>query len=117
MCGFSIPTNVVDKGLCLVHIGPVLISKHAKIGQNCRIHVCVNIGADARISDAAPTIGNCVYIAPGAKLFGGITLADKIAVGENAVVNKSFYEENISIGGVPAKKISDVGSEGIIDPI
>lgn len=115
LCGFSIPLNVVDKGLSLVHIGPVVISEYAKIGQNCRIHVGVNIGADARVSDAAPTIGNCVYIGPGAKLFGKITIADRIAVGANAVVTQSFTEENIAIGGVPAKKISSVGTDGIIN--
>lgn len=114
MLGFSIPTNVVDKGLALVHIGPVVISDHAKIGQNCRIHVGVNVGADARVSDAAPIIGDRVYIGPGAKLFGKITIADNIAIGANAVVTKSFEEGNISIGGVPAKKISDLGTEGIV---
>ena len=114
MCGFSIPTNVVGKGLSLVHIGPVVISRYARIGENCRIHVGVNIGADARVSDAAPVIGNRVYIGPGAKLFGNISIADGIAVGANAVVTKSFTEENVSIGGVPAKKISDTGTDGII---
>ena len=114
LCGFSIPVNVADKGLSLVHIGDVVVSEYAKIGKNCRIHVGVNIGADARIPDAAPVIGDCVYIGPGAKLFGQISIADRIAVGANAVVTKSFTEENISIGGVPAKKISDVGTEGII---
>lgn len=113
-CGFSIPLNVVDKGLCLAHIGPVIISPYAKIGAFCRIHVGVNIGADARISDQTPQIGNRVYIAPGAKLFGGIKIADGVAVGANAVVTKSFEEPNCSIGGVPARKISDRGTEDII---
>lgn len=74
----------------------------------------VNIGADARISNAAPTIGNNVYIGPGAKLFGQIEIADGIAIGANAVVNKSFWERNISIAGVPAKKIGTGGTKGII---
>lgn len=114
LCGFSIPNNCVGKGLCLPQIGPVIISEHAQIGDNCRIHVGVNIGADARISDAAPQIGNNVYIGPGAKLFGAIEIADNIAIGANAVVNKSFVEKGISIGGVPAKKISEIGTVGIL---
>ncbi len=114
MCGFSIPTNVVGKGLAIIHIGPIIISENARVGQNCRIHVGVNIGADARLTEDAPIIGDCVYIGPGAKLFGKIIIANKIAVGANAVVTKSFTEENISVAGVPAKKISDTGSEGII---
>lgn len=37
-------------------------------------------------------------------------MADRIAVGANAVVNKSFGEPDIFIGGVPAKKIRDKGN-------
>lgn len=37
-------------------------------------------------------------------MLGDVRLADNIAVGANAVVNKSFDEENIAIAGVPAKK-------------
>ena len=37
-----------------------------------------------------------------------------MAIGANAVVNKSFPEGNCTIGGVPAKKISDKTSEGLL---
>lgn len=80
-----------------------------KVGDNCRIHVCVNIGTQAGYSNLAPEIGNNVYIAPGAKIFGKIQIADDIVIGANAVVNKSFVESGVSIGGVPAKKISEKG--------
>lgn len=113
-CGFTIPNNVVGKGLCLAHIGPVIISPYARLGDWCRIHVGVNIGADAREGTKAPQIGNRVYIAPGAKLFGDIVIADDIAIGANAVVTKSFRDSGCSIAGIPAKKISDKGSVGII---
>lgn len=112
--GISIPINVVDEGLTIVHIGPIIISSKAKIGKNCRIHVGVNIGnAPAKGIDGAPVIGNNVYIGPGAKIFGGITIGDNVAIGANAVVNKSF-ESNITIAGVPAKKISDNNSKKYI---
>ncbi|UUM12851.1 serine acetyltransferase [Clostridiaceae bacterium HFYG-1003] len=114
VCGFSIPINTVDKGLCIAHIGPIIISPHAHLGENCRIHVGVNIGADARAFNAAPQIGNNVYFAPGAKLFGAIKISDNIAIGANAVVNRSFEQVGISIGGIPAKKISEQGTEGIL---
>lgn len=114
MCGFSITINCVEKGLCLSHIGPIIINPYARIGMNCRLHVGVNIGADARIAENAPIIGNNVYIGPGAKIFGKISIANNIAIGANAVVNKSFLEENISIGGIPAKKISGIGTKGIL---
>lgn len=108
--GFSIPLNVFGSGLSIAHVGPIVVSPYARIGRNCRIHVGVNIGTRAGVPDEAPTIGDDVYIGPGAKLFGPIEVADRIAVGANAVVNKSFGEPSISIGGVPAKKISDKGN-------
>lgn len=112
--GFSIPVNTTGKGLCISHIGPIIINPYAKIGDNCRIHVGVNIGADARLGKACPIIGNNVYIGPGAKIFGQVIIADNIAIGANAVVNKSFNDCGISIGGIPAKKISDLGTSGIL---
>ena len=40
---------------------------------------------------------------------GGATIADGIAIGAGAVVNKSFAEKDITIAGVPARKISNNG--------
>jgi serine O-acetyltransferase len=112
--GFSIPFNVFGPGLSIAHSGTIVVNRNAKIGHNCRIHTCVNIGTKAGYSDLSPHIGDNVYIGPGAKIFDSIKIADGIAIGANSVVNKSFLEENISIAGVPAKKISDKGSEGLL---
>lgn len=56
-----------------------------------------------------PHIGNNVVIGVGAVVLGDTYIADGIAVGANAVVNKSFEEPNIAIAGVPARKISNNG--------
>jgi serine O-acetyltransferase len=109
--GFSIPINVLGPGVSLPHRGTIVIHSKAKIGKNARIHVCVNIGA---YKGKAPILGDNIYIAPGAKIFGEIKIANNIAIGANAVVNKSFEEENITIGGVPASKINNNGSEELI---
>lgn len=108
--GFEIPINTFGKGLSIGHIGTIVINGAVKIGDNCRIHTCVNIGTEAGYADRAPNIGDNVYIGPGAKIFGDIKIADGIAIGANSVVNKSFTENNISIAGVPAKKISSKGT-------
>ena len=55
-----------------------------------------------------------MFIAPGAALLADITIADGIAVGANAVILQSFLEPWITIGGVPARKISDKGSKGLL---
>lgn len=108
--GFEIPINCIGKGLSIAHFGTIVINGATKIGENCRLHVDVNIGTQAGYTDRAPVLGNNIYIGPGAKIFGDINIADGIAIGANAVVNKSFNECNISIGGVPAKKISNKGT-------
>lgn len=112
--GFAIPPNVFGAGLAIAHSGTIVVNGGAKIGRNCRLNVGVNIGTKAGGDISAPTIGDNVYIGPGAKLFGDIIIADGIAIGANAVVNKSFEDTNITIAGVPARKISDKGSEGLL---
>ncbi len=104
---FSIPENVVDEGLQLPHYGTIVINGNARIGKNCRIHVCVNIGASGG-SLKAPQIGDYVYIAPGAKIYGDITIANRIAIAANAAVSRSFLSADKLIGGVPAKEIGDI---------
>lgn len=117
--GFSIPLNVFDYGLGIVHYGLVVISPDAKIGKNCRIHAGVNIGGSAGFKQKgdnksyAPIIGDNCYIGPGAKLFGPIVIGDKTVIGANAVVTKSF-NGNCTIAGVPAKLLSSKNSDGLV---
>lgn len=114
--GFSIPINVFGPGLSIVHYGTIVINRNSKVGSNCRIHACVNIGASGGES-GAPKIGDNVYIAPGAKIYGHISIANNIAIGANAVVNKSCEEENVALAGVPAKPIGAVDIKKIIKHI
>lgn len=109
LCGFEIPLNCFDEGLSIAHRGNIIVNRAAHIGKNCRLHIGVNIGTAPGCSDACPIIGDDVYIGPGAKLYGRITVASGIMIGANAVVTKSFTEENICIAGVPARKIGDRG--------
>ena len=99
--GYTIYKNNFGPGLCIGHYGTLVVNKKARIGANCRIHVCVNIGGTDK---GVPTIGDNVYIGPGAKIFGPITIGNNVTIGAGAVVNKSF-PDNVVIAGVPAKII------------
>lgn len=107
--GYTIPPNCIGAGLLLPHYGTIIITPKAKIGENCVIHCCVNIGINSRGENnkGAPVIGNNVYISPGAKLFGGIMIGDNVIIGANAVVNKSF-PSNVVIAGCPAKIVKQI---------
>jgi serine O-acetyltransferase len=104
--GYSIPINVFGEGLSLPHIGTIVISGKARIGKNCRLHVGVNIGASAG-NPNAPTIGDNVYIGPGAILFGDIVIADNVTVGANATVNSSCEQQSVVLAGSPAKIVKE----------
>jgi len=114
LLGFSIPPNVFGPGLSIAHYGTIVVNPGAKIGANCRLHVGVNIGTSAGQSVAAPTLGDNCYIGPGAKLFGHIEIGPGTVIGANAVVNESFPDGHITLGGVPAKQISSRGSGGLL---
>ncbi|MDY3959685.1 serine acetyltransferase [Romboutsia timonensis] len=110
--GFSIPINTFGPGLAILHRGTIVVNGNAKIGANCRINIDVNIGTQMGYKDACPTIGNNVFIGPGAKLFNKITVGDNVAIGANSVVNKNI-PDNVSIAGIPAKIINNRGTQGV----
>lgn len=111
--GFSIPVNCFGPGLSIAHYGPIVVNTTAKVGKNCRIHEGVTIGATGKNGQAAMIGDNC-FLATGAKVIGDIHLGNDIAVGANAVVTKSFLEDKITLGGVPAKKISNHSSRDFL---
>lgn len=111
--GFSIPKNAFGPGLSIPHYGTIVVNSQAKIGKNCKIHAGVNIGASGG-KPGAPIIGDNVYLGPGCKIYGEITIANNIAVAANACVGSSFLEENILIGGIPAKKIKTFDIKSIL---
>lgn len=112
--GFSIPPNTFGPGLAIAHRGTIVVNGGARIGANCRIHVDVNIGTEAGKSAAAPKIGDNCYIGPGVKLFGEIVIGPGTVIGANSVVNKSFPDGNQTLAGIPARKISDKTSDGLL---
>lgn len=115
--GFDIPLNVFGPGLRIVHYGTIIVNSHARIGANCELQNLVHIAQNLHNaqkgagSNKAPTIGDNVFIGPGARVLGDITIADGIVIGANSVVTMSFCEPNITIAGAPARKISDRGTD------
>ena len=106
--GFHIPINTIEEGLCLVHTGPIYINKHAHISKYARIHPMTTIGKNIGTNQQSPIIGNNVWIGPGARIYGNIKIGNNVVIGANSVVNKTF-PSNITIAGIPAKKINDKG--------
>jgi serine O-acetyltransferase len=103
------PRAVIGEGLYINHFGSIFVGA-VVIGENCNLSQEVTIGVAGRGSQRGmPTIGNRVYLAAGAKIFGQVTIGDDVAVGANAVVTKSIPDCAV-VAGVPAKVISFRGS-------
>lgn len=103
--GIEIGPNCFGKGLNIFHAGNVIINPAVRVGEKCSLHGANCIGNNGLTQDT-PTIGNNVDIGYGAVVIGGITIADDIKIGANAVVNQSFLEPGCTIAGVPAKIVN-----------
>jgi serine O-acetyltransferase len=113
--GFQIPLNVFGPGLSIAHYGTIIVNRDACVGANCTLMNLVHI-ANKTARTPSPKIGDNVYIGPGARLLGDITVADGTVVGANSVVTKSICEPNTTVAGVPAHKIGDRGTESYWRP-
>jgi serine O-acetyltransferase len=113
---FDIPLNVFGPGLSISHYGAVVVNCNARIGAGCRLHNLVHIARKTGHEAGAPIIGDNVFIGPGARILGEITIADGTVIGANSVVTKSVLEPNTTVAGVPARKIGERGTESFWPP-
>lgn len=102
--GLQIYAGTCARGLHIWHYGSVIISGDAVVGENCTIHGQACIGSDGA-SDEAPVLGKNLDIGVGAKIIGGVTLADDIRIGAGAVVVKSCEIPGATLVGVPARPV------------
>lgn len=114
--GIQIPTSTnIGKGFYIGHFGTIVITGGAVIGKNVNISPCVNIGkANRGKHEGYPTIGNCVYIGPGAKIVGNVKIGNNVAIGAGAVVT-SDVPDNACVGGVPARILNMNGATGYVN--
>ena len=79
----------IGGGLYLAHAGGIVVAAGTVIGTNCNLSHDVTIGlAGHGEKCGVPAIGDDVYIAPGAKLFGRIRVGDNVKIGANTVIHR-----------------------------
>lgn len=99
-----------EGGLYLPHPFAIVINCGAVIGSNCNILQCVTVGvSNSGAHPGVPTIGNRVFIGPGAVILGGVSIGDGAAIGANAVVTRPVKAGAVVVG-VPARCVSRDGS-------
>ena len=93
----------IGPGFRVHHYGCVIIAHKSVIGKNFTINQCTMIGAAGpKDGWSYPTIGDNVWVAPGAKVLGGIIVGNNVVIGTNAVVVRNV-PSNVIVGGIPAK--------------
>jgi serine O-acetyltransferase len=99
MWGIEIPRNArIGPGFYIGHFGGITISPYATLGRNCSISQQVTIGLSGQgEKSGAPTLGDNVYLAAGAKVFGKISIGNNVKIGANAVVHKSIPDRAIVV--------------------
>lgn len=102
VAGISISTDAdIGPGLFIVHFGGVFVGPGVVAGPNLTLSQGVTIGIE---KGASPRLGDWVYLAPGAKVFGPVLMGDRSAAGANAVVTHDVAP-GVTVGGVPATPI------------
>ncbi len=108
--GIDLQEGCAGAGLHIAH-GKIVVQHEVKIGAHCKILSDVTIGINGRKDvSGVPTIGNNVFIGTGARIIGPITIGDNAVIGANAVVI-SDVEPGVTVAGIPAKKVSERGSD------
>lgn len=108
------PHAHIGSGLKFPHSGHVIIGP-ARMGTNCDVYHGVTLGGNEsplgkRSSGPdVPTLGDRVWIGPGAVIAGAVTVGDDAVVGANSLLVRDVPPRGVMIG-VPARIVSRNGS-------
>jgi len=99
MWGIELPRSAtIGPGLYIGHFGGITIAPGVVVGRNCDISQHVTIGLSGQGEKAGvPTLGDNVYIAPGAQVFGKISVGSNVKIGANAVIYKDIPDNAIVV--------------------
>jgi serine O-acetyltransferase len=106
------PSAEVGPGLALPHPVGVAFSP-VRIGRRARLMGGVRLGGggyDDVTRDGLPTLGDDCYVFDGAKIFGAVTIGDRVVVGTNSVVSRDLPSDVIALGN-PARVVKHRSSD------
>ena len=114
LTGIDISINAhIGPGLYIPHGGYIVVGG-VRAGRDCNFYQGVTLGNSATTLDSpdfkslVPTLGDAVWVFPGAVVVGGVTLGDNVAVSANSLVVRDVPPGSV-VMGVPARLVSRRG--------
>ena len=95
------PQARIGPGLCLVHLGAIVIGPGSVLGERVTLQSCVTLGQKDS-STGEPHLGSNIYVGTGAKVLGGIQIGSHVVIGANAVVIDNVPDSRVAVG-IPAR--------------
>ena len=100
------PQCKIGKSSFFAHGGiGVVLHPDCRIGERVLIGQGVTIGGT--FGSGVPTVENDVWIGPGVRILGDVTIGSNSIIGANAVVIRDVAENSV-VGGIPAKLIRTI---------
>jgi serine O-acetyltransferase len=95
--GIELPRGAtIGAGLYIGHFGGITISSCTVMGRDCNVSQGVTIGVEGHGERrGAPSIGDDVFIGPGARLFGKIRVGNNVKIGANAVIYRDIPDNAV----------------------
>ena len=104
----------IGPGFYVGHHGSIFVGPGTRIGANCSIgQMCYLSAAAVGGSEGAPVVGDRVYLGPGCKVIGRVSIADGAAIGASAVVFDDVPRNGVVVGN-PGRVTSLKGSGDLI---
>jgi serine O-acetyltransferase len=114
LTGIQISTDAhIGPGLYIPHGGYIVVGE-GRLGRNCNLYQGVTLGLSADtlgqpdFEPRLPTLGDGVWVFPGAVIVGAVTVGDDAAVSANSLVVRDVPAGGV-VMGVPARLISRRG--------
>jgi serine O-acetyltransferase len=106
--GIEIPRSArIGPGLYIGHFGGITVSPEVVMGAHCALSPCITIGLAGKGERlGVPVIGDNVYVAPGARIFGKI--------GANVVVHRDVPDNAVLALDPGFKIIGLSGNQGMV---
>ena len=95
----------IGQGLYISNFGGINVDPSATLGRYCNISNSITIASGGGRSDIGPMLGDDVYVAPGVRIIGPISVGNNVRIGPNAVVT-SDVPDNAVVALDPGYKIT-----------